>query len=269
MPLYVVIPVTTPLGVKADFRWGSILHGAFMDRLPADVATRLHASELKPWTQHMEEIKTGSFLWVVSALSCEIEDILEKYLLQRLPMQWTLKQKGFQITLEAPVKVTRKSYSELLVTASRISTGGKSFCVDFVTPTAFKSAGKYISSPSSGLIFRSLLQKWNVFSADPYNSSEIDPNQIIYGIDTKVDQIVSAAYSVNGQTIPGFRSKLLVSLNGSPAMNQLNILLLCYAKFAGVGIKTALGMGGVTVTVRERVVSVCSKKQPVQVHMPG
>ena len=54
-------------------------------------------------------------------------------------------------------------------------------------------------------------------------------------------------YSVGGVPIDAFKGRYTLLLRGTEAQNRIAALLLAYAEYAGIGIKTALGMGGVLI----------------------
>ena len=55
----------------------------------------------------------------------------------------------------------------------------------------------------------------------------------------------SAYFRLKGAAIPAFRGKLYLSTKLSQPMYTLLQTLLQFSEYSGIGIKTALGMGGV------------------------
>ncbi len=56
----------------------------------------------------------------------------------------------------------------------------------------------------------------------------------------------SQEYRIKGQRINGFSGSVEIYAKLSPPMQELWKLLLEFAPYGGIGIKTALGMGAVT-----------------------
>ena len=57
-------------------------------------------------------------------------------------------------------------------------------------------------------------------------------------------------YSVGGAPIDAFKGRYRLLFRGTQSQNQNRIvaLLAAYAEYAGIGVKTALGMGGVKIS---------------------
>ena len=113
----------------------------------------------------------------------------------------------------------------------------------FVTPTAFKSGGAYQLLPTQRLLLQSLIQKWNncfgdnCFVDDTEETLALLSHQLRYtGI-----RLESTGYSLKNTTIPGALGTIRIQPDAdSPLLGAL----LRFGAFSGVGIKTALGMGG-------------------------
>ncbi|MCR4899423.1 MAG: CRISPR system precrRNA processing endoribonuclease RAMP protein Cas6, partial [Treponema sp.] len=58
-------------------------------------------------------------------------------------------------------------------------------------------------------------------------------------------------FSVEGRRIIAFRGTLKLGLFKNDMNARLASLLCCFASYCGIGIKTALGMGGTEVQVAE------------------
>ena len=62
----------------------------------------------------------------------------------------------------------------------------------------------------------------------------------------------STLYSVEGIKIPSFQGTMTFSLTGPQQLVNLTHMLLQFGAYAGVGIKTAMGMGGMQIIERMR-----------------
>ena len=245
MPMQVTIPVSIPAGQQMNASWGSLFHGALMELFPPEMASELHHSTLKPWSQYLSVSRDGKIRWVLNTLSDEMTESVEKYLIGILPCNWILKQKGFAIRLDVPERIEKISYRELAdQTFSRKETARRTHLI-FQVPTTFKTAGDYVLFPSMDLIFNSLAQKWDAFSSE-ISISDMDVRQHLGShIQIRKYQLRSAPFSVDGAWITGFEGRLELSFRGPEALCRVADLLLHFGKYSGVGIKTALGMGGI------------------------
>lgn len=115
--------------------------------------------------------------------------------------------------------------------------------LNFLTPTAFSQNRKYLPLPLPNLMFRSWLERWNHFAPVYLGSDEL-----ISYLDniTAISQlrIQTRTMTIYKGQIPGFTGVVnLRLLSTDPLLTNIASLLLQYARFAGTGTKTRLGMG--------------------------
>lgn len=115
----------------------------------------------------------------------------------------------------------------------------------FLTPTAFRQNGAYVVLPIEKLILQSLVNKWNaVFPKYPLDDADaftliLDKLRIVdYSLRT-------SRYLLKSVYIPGFSGSLAISAPLPAPMMEIWNLLASFSAYSGIGIKTALGMGGV------------------------
>ena len=117
--------------------------------------------------------------------------------------------------------------------------------ITFVTPTSFKAYGSYKIYPDNAYIFRSLLKRWNAYSGGLVLEEENLEQHLADAVKIIGYNLSLQQYSVGGAPIDAFKGRYTLLLRGTEAQNRIAALLLAYAEYAGIGIKTALGMGGV------------------------
>lgn len=116
--------------------------------------------------------------------------------------------------------------------------------LNFLSPVAFRSKGKRnVVFPEAGLVFGSLLTKWNAFSAVKFEDSIKDtfPECIVpsqYRLETRILDFVT--YKEIG--FEGVCSYTINSGVNKEAVRQINALA-DFAFYSGVGAKTTMGMG--------------------------
>ncbi|MEB3189297.1 MAG: CRISPR-associated endoribonuclease Cas6 [Snowella sp.] len=113
----------------------------------------------------------------------------------------------------------------------------------FCTPTAFRITQFDSALPDRDSVFRSLLKRWNRYSGNPFN-------------DTIFDGVYPSFFDIKTEMVNDKRSKFIgcvgdisFSLLGEidpQTIKQINTLAN-YAFYAGVGRKTPMGMGQVSV----------------------
>ena len=114
--------------------------------------------------------------------------------------------------------------------------------LDFVTTAAFRRDGQYVIFPELYLIIQSLLNRWNKF-AESF-SIEDDVAKILATFCRVTEyNLRTQLFLLEHQKLTGFCGKMSVKLSGNRMVNNLLSMLFEYANYAGIGIKTALGMG--------------------------
>ena len=118
----------------------------------------------------------------------------------------------------------------------------------FITPTAFRSGGRVTPLPVPELVFGSLLDRWDAFAplTIPREARRFAAECVAIGglqIDTEY-------VSVAGGRVTGFTGwvRFAVTHRDPFWLGMLN-LLAAFAPWAGVGMKTAMGMGQVRLLV--------------------
>ena len=158
------IPLEIPKDVKATSNWGSLFHGAVLELMPLGLSDQLHDQGVKPWSQFITRNVKGQDVWVLCAINDEMDEALTNRLLERLPMQWNLRQKGIQIGVGKSLSVERISYRDLSDKHFQTVEAPRKHLFRFATPTTFKTAGKHVIFPTTDLIMNSLMQRWDAFA---------------------------------------------------------------------------------------------------------
>lgn len=233
-----------PPGFRSHPSMGSLLHGALMERLPAAQAAAWHRpGGPRPYSQHLcWDRERQCSLWRLSALTQEAAQCLVEPLLQETSLE--LAQKGVRLEL-ALVAQERTSYRQLTETHFLAPRAQRRIHLSFQTPASFRSEGQYMVLPRVEHIWQSLGLKWNAFaSAVSLEDGEV-LRQIAAHTSIARYRLASASFGLEGVRIPSFQGELELSVRGPDSLARVAALLASYAGFAGIGIKTALGMGGV------------------------
>lgn len=124
--------------------------------------------------------------------------------------------------------------------------GSRRFLLTFHTATTFRQNGVHVIFPTPALIFQSILARRNALSKNPENDPDAW-NMLLRGCHISAYRLESSYYPLKAGFVPGFRGQLVLSLNLAEPMRLFARDLLCFSERVGVGAKTTLGMGGVTV----------------------
>lgn len=118
----------------------------------------------------------------------------------------------------------------------------RSIELTFLTPTSFHSAGKDVPLPLPELVFGSLLERWNAYAPFTLSPSLKDFARECVGI--AYYDLKAWVVSVAGGRHAGFVGRCGYRvLRYDPYWARALCLLADFARFAGVGLKTGMGMG--------------------------
>ena len=117
----------------------------------------------------------------------------------------------------------------------------------FRTPCAFKQAGRYAIYPQEFLLLQSLVLHWNTAFPDCQLSDPDALDAILRGLRILDYNLHTVSYPIKNTRIPGFVGSAVVEARLALPLLELWNALLSFAPYGGIGIKTTLGMGGVSV----------------------
>ena len=119
--------------------------------------------------------------------------------------------------------------------------------LNFCTPAAFRQHGQYINLPTPRLLLQSQIKKWN----GSFPDCPID-DEDGQGMDAMADGLVlthfrlqDASFQLKRMTMHGFTGRMEIETRLNGFHQTLADALLYFSGYAGAGIKTTLGMGGI------------------------
>ena len=260
-----------PTGERVSPTMGSVLHGALMERLPADVAEFLHTERLRPYSQSVRyEKESGRTLWRIHTLTDELGQIFAAMLGAKQDI--FLRQKGYAVRVQdfrcvwnfPPNGIKTDGYAVRVQDFRCVAETDDAAIADlyflpegaprgaeitFCTTTAFKRDGQYVLLPELYLIVQSLLARWSIFCPRVRMDEDGLAQQLDAAYQISQYALRTAGFSVDGHTLRGFRGTLSMRFTGTDSVRRILGMLMEFAPYAGIGIKTALGMGSVCVNV--------------------
>lgn len=234
-------------GERPSMYWGYLLYGILMEKLDAEFADYMHEQSLKPISQFIIRENSDSAVWKINML----DNVSSEVVIQSLEKCDEL----YSEKIGSGIIITDKEISEPINTVDFC----KRFFIDqkpernieinFLTSCSFKSDENYCIFPSSELIIKSLVNKWNAFSDDFTLDDEDALEQLIGHTRISRYELRSSLFHIKGVKIPSFLGKVTLSVNGPEPLLRLFNLIMAFSEFSGIGIKTALGMGGCEVSI--------------------
>jgi CRISPR-associated endoribonuclease Cas6 len=239
-----------PVLVELSFRLKEVpevlypadVHGLFFNLFEESIAERLHREPKKPFSIKGFSLE-GSTLRLELAL---LEDKLYPALihgyyfpkrdlhLRGIPLS-PIKGKGLK-------EKKALSYQELLETEPH-----RKLQMEFFSPTAFNRFKFDYPLPEPHLVFYNLASRWNIFSEIPVEISETEvlKNTMVYEFEGATQEFII------DQKLKrvGFVGRVVFFVKDPEVAKKLSVLAL-FSNFAGVGIKTTMGMGAVKASLK-------------------
>ena len=221
--------------------WGYRLYAALLESAPPSFGDRVHQDAVTPISQYL--VSKGTMLyWYVTLLGQKCQEIFTPVLDRTEAV--TLQKDNICLKVLERSARTVPDVETLLTWATGCSGRHR---LKFWTSTAFKSKGQYLNLPTARLMVQSLLKKWNgCFPDCPIEDADGEGMETLAtGLRFQRFQISDRIFYLKGNPIPGFIGTLHLENQLSGFHRQLTDALLLFSGYAGVGIKTTLGMGGV------------------------
>ena len=214
------------------------LYAAMLERGSPYFAAQLHNSTITPVSQYV----SGN-CWKVSLFGADTIHALSPVLEQMDAVYIRKTQTQLQLQLQACHSI--ESVDELLEQPSR-----RRGILHFRTPVAFKSGGAYQLLPTQRLIMQNLILKWNGCFGElcPIEDDGGGLEALANGLRYQSVQLSTHTYDMKHTQIPGVLGSIAFDSRLDGFHQQLATALLTFGCYSGLGIKTALGMGGLEIT---------------------
>lgn len=226
--------------------WAYRLYSWLLEQLPEETAALLHDPAGHPLSQFLwyDRVRQQN-IWTLNLLDETAAAQVKPLLLgaQEIALH------GAALQIVAPSVAPLADAGQLLLAARQRPS--RRAALHFLTPCAFKQAGRYAIWPQESLLLQSLVRQWNAAFPD-YALTDPDALEaILYGLRIVRYDLRTAVYPFKGTKIPGFVGSAIVEARLALPLLELWNALLCFAPYGGIGIKTTLGMGGVNVAFPE------------------
>jgi len=226
---------------KASYNWGSIFHGIIMEMLPLDIAEEMHQSKLKPFSQYVTPCPDNQLQWNIGLWD---EYAADHILHAIMPMtSIAMKHKGMQLEV-TNIQRTSLSENEFLSRFFTVSSPCRRYEIEFRTPCTHKQEGSYVMFPGIDLMINNLSRRFSAFIQDYSLNDPEAMEQVIRNIRIVRYSLHSSVYYLEQTKITGYIGRMTVVINGPDQLARLAGAILSFAEYSGIGIKTALGMGG-------------------------
>lgn len=239
-------------GSAPNIQWGSMLHGLLMESLPEPWPDDLHKDDLRPFSQWVEVKSADSFIWHIASLQDELSEVIESLFCEK--KEFILKHNDAKLTV-GEIEKRHCSMAEYMKDFFLAPEACPGLFLTFRTPTTHKTLGQYAVFPSVELIAGNLRKKLCMIAPDFALADEEAFEQVLQNTRIYRYRLDSARFQLEGSGVIGYTGRLELRFFGPDPLRRLAGALFGFAEWSGVGIKTALGMGGCEVILRERTES--------------
>ena len=222
---------------------GSVLQGCLMEWLSPEWAAKLHVQGVRPYSQYVLPLSKGKALWRLAVWQEEAAQELVPRILQQAGRPFFSRQKQCSLTLQ--VRQVQRLTPEDLERRSEALLAARALRLRFLTPASVRSQNRYMVYPQwpqlmQGLAARRAAAGW-----------EKPPEELNWeaGMSLTGYELQMASFELEKVRIPSFQGMLELRLRGQEPAGLWAARLLAFGECAGVGVKTALGMGAMEVEV--------------------
>lgn len=223
------------------------LYAWLLSYLSPSHADALHAQGEHPISQFLRyDPSAKTTVWSVSLLNEMAHDLFAPI----LDTAETVSLHHGTILLQTKTHSAVKDAHDLILESRRRDVSRTTIL--FHSPASFKQAKRYVIFPQERLIVQSLINQWNRFVPE-YPLDDPDAFQMLAdGLRISDYALRSTGFRLKETVIPGFTGRLTIRSLLSPPLAELWSTLLSWAKYSGIGIKTTLGMGGVSIDTQQQ-----------------
>jgi len=218
------------------------LYAWLLSQVPTEVGTALHEQATRPINQYiLWNAAANRGEWVVNLMTDEMVEIFSPVLnaLSVIALRSGTLLATAGSTVEVPNFQHLLKYSESLSNVQL-------FPIHFLTPTTFKQDKRYVIFPQESLILQSLISRWNVSFPEAAMDDEDAFQALLRGIHIVDYNLHTTRYPMKQVRLPAFQGRISIETRLPAPMMALWTTLYSFAPYAGIGVKTTLGMGGVS-----------------------
>lgn len=231
-----------PEGILLNQSFGSVFHGALISELDREWAAKMHEQRVRLYSQYLL-VKEGKPYWRLAVLTEEAFEHILRPIMRKDSL--CLEQKGYEVGLDDFHMVKQDSFQGL---EERFWTGTDKvhhIDLEFLTSASFKKNGEYMIFPELPLVLNSLIRKWNAYSDSMVLGEERLGDRLAESMCITDYRLHTHSFSVEGRRIRAFRGNIRLGLFKDDITRRMASMLAAFADYAGIGIKTAMGMGAV------------------------
>jgi CRISPR-associated endoribonuclease Cas6 len=225
--------------------WAYPLYAELLKKIDPELTEQFHDQGYTPLSHYLAfDKQENKWKWHITLFDEGLEPVLAE-----ITKLQSLKVERYDTEMLVKEMVISKNISESEFCAKfyQEATIPNQVTLNFVVPTSFKSNNNYVNLPTKELILQSCINRFNAYAKE-YNVADPDALQSLIDSSWIYEyQLKSCVFKIKGINISSFRGSLTLKIKGPDLLQRLFVMILSFGEVAGIGIKTALGMGGVEI----------------------
>lgn len=221
------------------------LYAWLLSQIPEHEGDRLHEQGMRPISQYLwNNLQTRENWWTVNLLNDEAVECFLPVLEKKESAQ--LHQRSIEFT---SCEVERIEDAHVFVRRAQKLSLENRFPLELLTPTSFRQEGRYAIFPQESLILQSLIARWGMcFPEMPLDDPDA-MQAMLRGLHIVDYRLQTLRHPLKQTRIPSFIGRVVLEARLPAPLMEVFKTLYCFAPYSGLGVKTALGMGGVSIQV--------------------
>jgi len=240
-----------PLGRRAANVSGYHIYCSILDfirRYNKRLSRRIHDTKTKPLKIHHYET-SGKISIELNTMKKDFSENFYEYLYTGYRNRNTLRLKrtSYRIVALKPEDPSLESGEYGFFILEKKKTPHRKILFRFLTPTVFRRGNVNFVFPDPFYVFNSLLKKWNTFAEEKLPAFDRDYlEKNLWAVQHK---IFTSITEVDRTKLAGFEGFCIFEISPEASRDfAVEITTLAdFATFAGLGMKTAMGLGSVRV----------------------
>lgn len=228
---------------EINYKKASALQGVLFENMNKEYALKMHEQQIHPYSQYIVK-ESGKTVWYINTLCNEARENIIEPLLKNSFNGFHLKHGDLEIRVTNK-SVVDKDFAELMNVFYNTSSS-RNICIELKSLTSFKQRGRYNIVPNLRLMYQSLMMKYSaVVDSDMFDEEtleQLEDNSLISKYNLR-----SGLFPMEGQKIPGYMGTLNIQLFGPETLRRYVKMLMQFGEFSGMGIKTGMGMGAISI----------------------
>lgn len=226
---------------------GYKLYSWLLSQISTEYADELHQQQGHPISQYLYfDPEKETTLWQINLLTDEAAELFSSALDETEKIELH-SSNVYVVSKETKPDV---SFRDFILRGREYTTNRAE--LQFITATSFRQNGKYVIFPQEKLIIQSLVNRWNSFCSDYSLDDEDALRMLESGVSISDYSLKTVRYKLKNVYIPAFAGRVTLSSHLPAPLLELWNSILLWTPYSGLGIKTALGMGGTKVRFIEK-----------------